>query len=134
MKTVAILVITLALAAGCATGTPGTPGYSNPLGELQTYTVSDLQAALADAKDHNDLAAVQCYAGLIPIVQSLPVAGVATAPVGAITAFQKARDLSKTVQANAGGGALVQSVNLACAALFNDVQGDLLRLGVKFRP
>jgi hypothetical protein len=124
------LLIVALLLGGCASY----GGASSPLGDVTKLTVTDLQAALVDATAHKDAAAMACYPVLIGIVQNLPAVNPATSPVGLVTAFQAARDVSKAIQSNAGGNAFVQQVNLGCAALFNDVQGDILRLGILFRP
>lgn len=109
---------------------------SGPLGDITKLATSDIQAALADATAHNDTAAMQCYPVLLQVVASLPSQVPSTVPAGVVSAFQKARDLSKAVQSQtaAGQGSVVQAVNLGCAALFNDVQGDVLRIGAKIRP
>lgn len=126
------LLLSVSLLAGCATYKGGAgPG---PFGDITKLAVTDLQAALADATAHNDLPAMQCYPVLIQVVQSLPTTSPLKEVYGPVSAFQAARDLSKAIQANVGRSALVQTVNLGCAALFNDVQGDILRLGIKFRP
>ena len=103
--------------------------------DLTKVTVTDLQAALARATAADDKPAMQCYAGLLPIIQSLPTQIPDPKFAGVVDAFEAARLLSKKAQGFSGAtNPLVQGVNLACAALFNDTQGDLLRLGVKFRP
>jgi hypothetical protein len=134
MKRLIVAVFALVLFTGCATS--GLTVSSSPLGDITKLAVSDLQAALADATAHNDVAAMQCYPVLIQVVQSLPSQVPSTAPAGVVSAFQAARDLSKAVQSQtaAGQGSVVQAVNLGCAALFNDVQGDVLRIGAKIRP
>ena len=120
------------LATGCST--MGGSAYKSPLGDISTFTVADLEAAMADATAHNDKAAMACYPVLMELVKSLPSKAPAAQPKGVVSAFQQARDLTKSVQSNASGQAVVAAVNLGCAALFNDVQGDILRLGVLFRP
>lgn len=122
------------LLVGCATGPLSVT--SGPLGDLTKLTTADLTAALADATAHNDQAAMQCYPVLMKVVASLPAVAPASQPAGVVSAFQAARDLVKTVQAqtDAGQGSVVQAVNLGCAALFNDAQGDVLRLLNKIRP
>jgi hypothetical protein len=121
------------LMTGCATG--GLSTSSGPLGDITKLTVADLQAALADATAHQDVAAMQCYPVLIKVVQSLPSQEPAE-PVGVVSAFQAARDINKAIisQTAAGQGSVVQAVNLGCAALFNDAQGDILRIVNKIRP
>lgn len=133
MKRLSLLVAAVLL-TGCAS--LGAPSMSSPLGDITTFTVEDLQAALADATAHQDVAAMQCYPVLIQVVQSLPSQAPNTSPVGVVSAFQRARDAAKAVQSQtaAGQGSLVQTVNLGCAALFNDAQGDILRILNKVRP
>ena len=79
---------------------------------------------------------MQCYPVLLEVVKSLPSQVPSEAPKGVVSAFQKARDVAKSIQsqAAAGQGSVIQTVNLGCAALFNDAHGDILRLGAIFRP
>jgi hypothetical protein len=135
MRKLLTVLVALAL-AGCASIVPGTaPNTAGPLGDITKLAASDIQAALTDATAHNDVAAMQCYPVLLQVLASLP-SQVPAAPVGVVSAFQAARDLSKAIQSQtaAGQGSVVQAVNLGCAALFNDVQGDVLRIGAKIRP
>ena len=120
------------LATGCATS----GGYSSPFGDITKLTNADLDAALADATAHGDKAAMACYPVLKSVIANLPAQVPAAPPAGIVSAFQAARDASKAVQSGvtSGQNAIVQEVNLGCAALFNDTQGDILRLGVIFRP
>jgi hypothetical protein len=132
MKTF-LALLSLVLLTGCAT--TGTSLTSGPLGDITKLAVTDIQAALVDATAHNDQAAMACYPVLLQVLASLPAQGPAE-PVGVVSAFQAARDLSKAIQSQtaAGQGSVVQAVNLGCAALFNDAQGDILRIGAKIRP
>jgi hypothetical protein len=98
--------------------------------------VSDLQSALVLATAANDKPAMMCYPALIQIVQSLP-SQVPPDPgfVGVVTSFEKARLLTKRVTTfSSGDSELIQSVNLACGALYMDAKGDVARLLLKFRP
>jgi hypothetical protein len=126
MKWLCAMLVSAVVLVGCDPAAPF---------DLSKVTVPDLQAALARATAADDKPAIQCYAGLIPIIQSLP--GQIPDPnfAGVVDAFEAARILSKKAQGFSGANnPLIQNVNLACAALFNDTQGDLLRLGLKFRP
>ncbi len=138
LRNFTLSLLVLAAFTGCASGGLGGLGGGNasPFGDISKLAVSDLEAALADATAHQDRAAMACYPVLLGIVKSLPAEVVPKAPAGLVSAFQQARDLSKAVQSGATSGqnALVQQVNLGCAALFNDTQGDILRLGILFRP
>jgi len=104
---------------------------SNPLALIKTFTVADLQAALADAKAQTppDTAAANCYAALLTVVQS-NVANPLPAGPGIFQALQKARD-AKAVLANLQSptGPLA-GLNTACAPLVIDAQNTLLMLGV----
>lgn len=130
-----ILIVGAALPAHAATKAPvaskmtKTQALTNPLSVIQTFTESDLTAALTDAKANNDLAAVNCYTALLPIVQS-GVANPLPAGLGGFQLLQKARDL-KTMLANlqSPNGPMAQ-LNLACAPLVLDVQNTMVLLGV----
>lgn len=104
---------------------------SNPLVVLQTFTVTDLQAALADAEAQTppDQAAVNCYSALIPLVQT-GVANPLPTGLGAFQLLQKARD-AKALLANvqSPNGPLSQ-INIACAPLVMDAQAVLIQLGI----
>jgi hypothetical protein len=128
-----VLGLTLLFTAGCAS----LPffGGGGPFGDITQLTVTDLEAALADATAHNDLLAMQCYPALIQIVQDLPEQAPPVEIKGIVSAFQATRNLAKKAQQfSVAGNAMTQQVNLACAALFNDAKGDILRLAIKFRP
>jgi hypothetical protein len=100
--------------------------------KLSTIAIPDLQDALADAQSHQDAVAAQCYAGLIPVIQSLQAQvaanGGAAIPAGAaaVYAFQRARDLKGDL-ANASSelATLRKQVNLACGALQIDIQAGV---------
>lgn len=102
---------------------------ANPLGVIQSFTEADLTAALADATTNNDIAAVNCYTALLPIVKS-GVANPLPTGLGGFQLLQKARDL-QTMLANlqSPNGPLAQ-LNLACAPLVLDVQNTMVLLGV----
>lgn len=128
---VPLLCLSLGL-VGCAS--KDAPGGS-PIIELSKLTVADLQAALARATKADDKPAMQCYPVLISLVQGVPGQASAVLPAGVVDAFEVARLFSKQAQTFSGASnPMIQAINLGCAALFNDTQGDLLRLGIKFRP
>lgn len=127
----------LSIAILCALAFVACDPQDTPLLDLSKVTVEDLQGALALATTADDKPAMQCYAGLIPIVQALPsqVPDLNLLTGKPITDFEKARLLAKKVQGiNGGNDQLVQGVNLACGALYMDAKGDILRLMLKFRP
>lgn len=108
-----------------------TQAKSNPLMVLQTFTVTDLQAALADAQAQTppDQAAVNCYSALIPLVQS-GVSNPLPTGLGVFQLLQKGRD-AKALLANiqSPSGPLA-AINIACAPLLMDAQAVLIQLGI----
>lgn len=102
---------------------------ANPLSVLQKFTTDDLQAALLDAQANKDIAAVNCYTALIPLVQS-GVANPLPKGLGAFQALQKARDLKAMLANLQSPNGPLASLNIACAPLVMDVQTTLIQLGV----
>lgn len=104
---------------------------SNPLLAIQQFTVSDLQAALADAQSQSppDTSAINCYTALLSLVQNNAQSPLPKG-LGAFQALQKARD-AKAVLANlqSPNGPLA-GLNTACAPLVLDAQNTLITLGV----
>ena len=103
----------------------------NPLLVLQQFTVSDLQAALADAQAQTppDVTAANCYTALIPFVQSQAINPLPSG-AGAFQALQKARDAANylaNIQSNNGP---LAALNIACAPLVLSVQNTVMTLGV----
>ena len=105
---------------------------TNQIALIQAFTVSDLQAALADAQAQTppDTVSASCYSALIPIVQS-NVANPLPAGLGGFQALQKARDLQNLIaNINSPNGPLAPLVT-ACAPLILSVQNVLVGLGLK---
>lgn len=141
MKRIAILAALLLgacanpppLPTSSITTPPSTTAPASPsadvFAKIAAFTISDLQAASADAKSQTppDITASQCYdflAAAIPKLQSqLP-----GLPQGAFSAFQKARDLSNGIASANGPGGIVKSLNLACAPLVIDTQTVINKL------
>jgi hypothetical protein len=100
------------------------------LAKLASVTISDLNAAAADAQAHGDVLAVACYPVLANWVISLQqqAHGQPLVPSGAFSAFQAGRDVYKNFSGAAGGGlaAVPNSVKLGCSALYLDAKGDVL--------
>jgi hypothetical protein len=98
---------------------------------LQTFTVADLQTALADAQAQTppDTTSALCYTALIPIVEA-GVNNPLPAGLGVFQALQKARD-AKALLANiqSPNGPLA-ALNIACAPLVLDAQNTLIQLGI----
>lgn len=111
------------------TAAPTTP--TDPIAALQTFTVSDLQAALADAQGQTppDTTAATCYAALIPIVSS-NVQNPLPTTKGAFILFQKGRDLianANAIKSDLTGGAL----NTACAPLVLSAENTIIMLAAQ---
>lgn len=117
------------LGAGLLAGCSSLPSISvtlpsDPNGAIQAvaaFTISDLQAADADAVAHNDTIAHACYPALIQFVASQQ-GGLGDLTVrGAFGAFQRARDLKGTIQAG-----VPNYLTLGCGPLYAQVHADLL--------
>lgn len=108
-----------------------TQAQQNPLAVLQQFTVADLQAALADAKAQTppDTVAANCYAALIPFVQS-QVQNPLPSGAGAFQALQKARDAKAYLANIQSPTGPLAGLNIACAPLVLDVQNTLVTLGI----
>ena len=105
---------------------------ANQVALLQSFTVDDLQAALADAQAQTppDTIAANCYSALIPVVQS-NLANPLPAGLGGFQALQKTRDLQNMVaNIQSPNGPLAPLVT-ACAPLILSVQNVLVGLGLK---
>lgn len=121
-------------AAAPAPGTlTTTTAQKNPLLVLQTFTITDLQNALADAQAQTppDTVAATCYQALIPLVQNANGAkGLIPKSLGAVQVLQKARDAKQFLATlNSPTGPLA-GLNVACAPLVLDVQTTLIQLGI----
>jgi len=118
-------------AAGRAKQLTATQVQQNPLLLLQGFTVSDLEAALADAKAQTppDTAAASCYTALLAIVQSNVAAPFPAGP-GLFQALQKARDAKALIANLQSPTGPLATLNDACAPLVLDAQNTLLGLGV----
>jgi len=92
------------------------------LDKIAQFSMTDLQAAQADAMRHNDALAMACYPVLEQWVAQLNAERMAP-PVGAFSAFQAARDGVK----GASSG-IPTYVKIGCAALFIDVRDDMVKL------
>jgi hypothetical protein len=100
-------------------------GAGDPAQTIARFALGDLQAALADARAHDDAVAAPCWAALIPLVEQYaarrPDAGIA----GGFSAFQRARDL-----VGAGNRGVPDALKLACAPVVLDTQATIARLGL----
>jgi hypothetical protein len=128
-----LLIVGLAVAlSGCAStaqvAAPAAVASSNftigggdPIQQVATFTVADLQAADADAVSHNDKIAHTCYPALIQFVQSVQGSTSGTTVIGAISAFQRARDVRNGVVSG-----VPDYLTIGCGPLYAQVHGDLL--------
>lgn len=104
---------------------------ANPLLVLQQFTLTDLQAALADAQAQTppDTVAANCYTALITLMNN-PIANPIPSQAGAFIIFQKARDLQNALATlNSNNGPLTP-VEVGCAPLVISVQNTLIQVGV----
>jgi len=103
----------------------------NPLALLRQFTVSDLEAALADANAQTppDATAAACYKALLAVVQS-NVANPLPAGPGIFQALQKARDAKALIANLQSPTGPLADLNASCAPLVLDAQNTLLALGV----
>lgn len=108
------------LLAGCTT--QSNANLNAELAKLASVAITDLNAAAADAANHGDVLAAKCYPAMVDwIITIQQQHGPITAPAGAFSAFQQARDILK-----GGMGGIPNTVKLNCAALYLDAQGDAL--------
>ena len=131
----AVLVV-LAAPAYAATTAPvkkltTTQAAANPLAVLQAFSVTDLQAALADAQANNDVTTIPCWTALLAGVQSANAATPAL-PAGVFSGIQKVRAHLGAPQAAAAlapNGPLA-TLNVACAPLLMDANATLAAFGI----
>ena len=105
---------------------------SNQVALIQAFTVSDLQAALADAQAQTppDTVSASCYSALIPVVQA-NIANPLPAALGGFQALQKARDLQNLISNLQSQNGPLAPLVTACAPLILSVQNVLVGLGLK---
>ena len=132
-----ICLASLVLLAACAqttTNPDGTTTTVDPLAKIATFTIADLQNADAEAVAANDVVAHACYPALIKFVTELQAQNASSTgqPLtvsGAFSAFQKARNVRRSVAAG-GGFSVPDYLKLGCAPLVLDEQQLLIRLGL----
>jgi len=106
---------------------------SGPAGvvqKIQTWTVQDLQAALADATAHGDTVAMTCYPALITLVQNATTTGAlpSAMPQGGFSAFQATRDLANAAQGVPG---TLKGLNVPCGPMALDAEETLMQLALQ---
>jgi hypothetical protein len=121
----------LAPAANAKKPIPKATAEANPVVVLQQFTVDDLQAALTDALAQTppDTIASDCYAALIPIVQT-GVGNPLPTGLGGFQLLQKARDLKSAAANLQSANGPLAGLNKACAPLVMDVNLTLIQLGI----
>jgi len=104
---------------------------ANPVTVLQTFTVADLTAALADANAQTppDTTAATCYTALIPIVQT-GVANPFPTGLGGFQLLQKGRDLKSMIANLQSQTGPLAAINTACAPLVLSLENTLIQLGI----
>jgi len=129
MRRCLVLCLAATLSA-CAVAAPGgtgsvAPQAADPLDAIAKFTLTDLQHAEADAKAHADKVAEMCYAYLASQLEQKSAGAPNGTIAGAISAFQKGRDLLRTVSSG-----ISDDFQVSCAPLLSDARLNLLRLGV----
>ena len=119
----ALLAVGLSLVLGACSATTTASVQSSAV-SVQQFALADVQAADLDAIANKDTVAATCWSALAATIQAQ--APVLTGPVpGAITAFQKARDVVN------GSNAVLPALNVPCAPLLLDTQATLAGLAAK---
>lgn len=103
----------------------------NPLLVLQAFTLSDAQAALADANGQTppDTVAAACYTAIIAMLGN-PLSDPLPQQPGLFIAYQKARDAKAFLSSIQSPTGPLAPLNQACAPLVLDAQQTLIGLGV----
>lgn len=124
----AALIFSAGLLAACAQST--TPGAAapDPIAQIAQFSLSDLQAADAEAVVANDVLGHACYPALTQFIQSLPSAPAGTTVTGAFALFEAARITRIQVEGAVGGG-VPNYLKLGCGGLLSDERLFLIRLG-----
>ena len=118
------LVLSLLTLSGCATSSPLMADLTTRAVALREFTVEDLTAAQTYAQAHNDAAAVACYPAIIAKLQA-HLAAQAVPVKGAVSAFEVFRVSVR------GSGVRDDSLQLACAALKDQVLEDLAKVAIQ---
>lgn len=113
------IMLAALLALGACSGT------AQPRAELGAFVVEDLRNARSMAERTGDLLALQCYDYLIPKLEARLDIPAEEEISGAISAYQKARNVRRLIEAR-------DSVpfRLACGPLLADSEAVLRRWGV----
>lgn len=127
MKRLAIALALLLTACTADDGEPGqglaaAPAIEEAADELKGFVQADLEAALADAEAHQDQVAAQCYTAILGRLQELQERQ-RVKPVGAISGFQKARNLKRRLDAG-----ISDEFDIACGPLIAQVRRDTLSI------
>lgn len=110
-----------------ATVSTGAPPPSDPLTDLNKFTLADLAQAEQEAKDSGDLIAQPCYPAIAQVIESLPPVGAKSGQtVGLATLFQRQRDFINPLR-----GGIPTGLVLGCGPLASQVRMDVLQLIAK---
>lgn len=125
-QTPAPVAATPAPSVTTATSAVPAPAPTDPLSGLRAFTIADLQAASADAKAQTppDTTSAMCWDFLAANLPTLPTFQPG-APVGAVLAFQKLRDLANGTVSQNG---FLKQMNIACAPVVIDTQTTVNKL------
>jgi len=112
-------------------------GFLNTLGQkiqevekdLADKVIADLNAAITDATNHNDLISLPCWQANLALAQALPAewATPPALPIGIALSIQIQRDLISAITSNDP-----KSLKVACAALWGDQLQQITQVGLLF--
>jgi hypothetical protein len=116
--------------ASTATTASAPSGPAGFVQKIQTWTVQDLQAALADATAHGDTVAMTCYPALITLVQNATTTGALpnATPKGGFSTFQAARDLANAAEGVPG---TLKGLNVPCGPMALDAEQTIAQIALQ---
>jgi hypothetical protein len=108
-----------------------TAAQKNPVAVLQAFSLTDLQAALADAQGQTppDAIAASCYQALITVIGN-PIANPLPSGPGLFQLLQKGRDLKTAIANLQTSNGPLAPLQIGCAPLILDAQNTLIQLGI----
>lgn len=122
-----VVICLVALISGCA------QIQSKLDSDVQTLTVPDVQAALADAKAANNTDGIACWTDWLAYINSLPTNSSSTPlpkVIGAATIIEAASEASQATGAPIAFPPIPHQLHKDCAVLIVDAQTVALKLGL----
>jgi hypothetical protein len=95
--------------------------------EAVTFAITDANAAITDATNHNDQISLPCWQANLKLFQGLPIMWDTppSEPIGIMLGIQISRDIINSITGNDK-----DSLKVACAALWGDQAKILLNVGL----